>query len=101
MQTSNNDYETLLEILDNNNPVELGFDRKNRRGGHAVVAIGYEVFDSLVNIYCLDPGYPMMKGQLWNNILQIDINSNSKYNCLNFQERSNICINEMLVIYSK
>ena len=100
-QTSNNDYETLVEFLDNNNPVELGFDRINRGGGHAVVAIGYEEFDNAVNIFCLDPGYPLFKGQIWNNILQIDINSKSKYNCINFQERSYICINEMLVISSK
>ena len=99
-QTSNNDYEILIEFLDNNNPVELGFNRKNK-GGHAVVAIGYEKLDSLINIFCLDPGFPLIKGQLWNNILQIDINSKLKYNCTNFQERSNIWINEMLVIFPK
>lgn len=99
-QTTNNDYGTLIEFLDNNHPVELGFDRKNR-GGHAVVAIGYEELGGFINIFCLDPGFPLIKGQLWNNILQIDTNSKSKYNFTNFQERSSICINEMLVIFPK
>ena len=90
----------ILKALDNNNPVELTFQRKGK-SGHAVVAIGYEKNANGVLLYILDPGYSMPSGQYWNNVIQIDSNSTCKYNALNFVEKEKIQVDEALVIKKK
>jgi len=90
----------IIKALDNNDSVELGFTYK-RKGGHAVVAIGYEKNAKGILFYVLDPGYPMSFGQYWNNVIQIDSNSTRKYNALNFAEKETIQIDEALVIKKK
>lgn len=93
--------DEILNKLDDNLPVEIGFTRKGKNSGHAIVVLGYQESQSIVSLFCLDPGYPLAKGQIWNNILQIDKNSTSKYNCINYQENSCICIDEALIVTPK
>ena len=90
----------IINALDNNDPVELVFQRKGKYG-HAVVAIGYEKNSNGVLLYILDPGYPIPFGQYWNNVIQIDSNSTCKYNALNFVEKEKIQVDEALVIKKK
>ena len=68
---SNVFMENVLNALKNNDPVELGFQRKGNTG-HAVVAIGYEENSTSILLYVLDPGYPMPFGQYWNNVFQVN-----------------------------
>ncbi len=89
--------KNIKESLDENYPVELGFVRKSK-GGHAVVAIGYEQNDTDFLFYILDPGYPIPYGQYWNNVIKVETSSNRKYNGFNFVEKSAIQIDEALVI---
>ena len=90
----------IINALDNNNPVELGF-QYTYNGGHAVVAIGYEEHSKGMLLYIIDPGYPIPFGQYWNNVIQIDSNSTRKYNALNFVEKEKIQVDEALVIKKK
>ena len=91
---------TIIDALDNNIPVELGFQRKGKMG-HVVVVIGYEKNTTGVLLYILDPGYPIVYGQYWNNVILVDPNCNKKYNAFNFVEKENIYIDEVLVIENK
>ena len=93
--------DDIIEALQNNLPVEIGFTRKGNKEGHAVVAIGYQEFNNSVSFYCLDPGYDLQKGQFWNNILQVNTDSTAKYNCLNNQEGSVVNVDEILIIEPK
>jgi len=90
----------IINALNNNYPVELAFQRKGK-SGHAVVAIGHEKNPTGVLLYVLDPGYSMPFGQYWNNVIQIDSNSNCKYNALDFVEKEKIQVDEALVIKKK
>lgn len=92
--------EGIINSLNNNIPVELGFQRKGKMG-HAVVAIGYEKNTTGVLLYILDPGYPIIYGQYWNNVIHVDLNSNRKFYAFNFMEKESICIDEALVIENK
>ena len=95
----NNDVDLIDEIINNlelNHPVEISFRRKGTFG-HALVAVGYKVEGSSVTLYCLDPGYILEEGQIWNNILVIDTTAKAKYNCYNMKEKSNTNIHEILV----
>lgn len=93
--------EDIINALDSNKPVEIGFTRKGNKNGHAVVAIGYQESNNSVSFFCLDPGFDLPKGQFWNNILQVNTDSNAKYNCLNNQEESVVTIDEILIIEPK
>lgn len=93
--------DEILDTLDKDLPVEIGFTRKGGKSGHAIITIGYQESQNNVSLFCLDPGYPLTKGQIWNNILQIDMNSTSKYNCINFQEHTQVCIDEILIVTPK
>ena len=49
------DFDSILEALDNDYPVIVGIDYSG--GGHWIVAVGYNVKDGVIeNIYTLDPG---------------------------------------------
>ena len=93
--------DEILDTLDKDIPVEIGFTRKGRKGGHAIITLGYQETQNSVSLFCLDPGFPLAKGQIWNNILQIEMNSTSKYNCFNFQEHTHVCIDEILIVTPK
>ena len=93
--------DEILDTLDKEIPVEIGFTRKGRKSGHAIITLGYQESQNNVSLFCLDPGFPLAKGQIWNNILQIDMNSTSKYNCINFQELTHVCIDEILIVTPK
>ena len=97
---SNNLLDAIIDALDNNNPVELGFCRKENTA-HAVVAIGYEEIDNGYLIYVLDPGYAMPYGQYWNNVIIINTKSTQEYNAYNSIERCQIKIDEVLIITKK
>ena len=93
--------DDIIEALQNNLPVEIGFTRKGNKNGHAVVAIGYQEFNNSVSFFCLDPEFDLPKGQFWNNILQVNTDSTAKYNCINNQEESVVAIDEILIIEPK
>lgn len=92
--------EAIIEQLNDNHPVEIYFLRP-RTYGHFVVAIGYMKDDNYTDLYCLDPGYPMDKGQMWNNVLRIDTTSTAKFNCFNMQENGKVCLDTAMVCIKK
>ena len=92
--------EAIIEQLNDNHPVEIGFSRL-RTYGHFVVAIGYMRYDDYTDLYCLDPGYPIEKGQMWNNVLRIDTTSSAKFNCLNMRENRKVFLDEAMVCIKK
>lgn len=92
--------EEIINQLKDNHPVEISFSRI-RNFGHFVVAVGYREDDKFIDLFCLDPGYPMDKGQIWNNVLRIDTTSSAKYNCLNMQEDRKVCVDEAIVCIKK
>lgn len=85
----------IKEAINSNQPVEIKFSRK-RQYGHAVVIIGYKEERDKTSFYCLDPGYPMEECQIWNNVLEVDLNATAKYNCHNFREDSIVTIDEVM-----
>lgn len=91
-----NILEAIIEQLNDNHPVEIGFSRL-KTYGHFVVAVGYMVENKYTDLYCLDPGCPMEKGQMWNNVLRIDTTSSAKFNCLNMQEKRKVCLEAAMV----
>lgn len=93
-------WEAIIEQLNDNHPVEISFLRP-RTYGHFVVAIGYMKDDNYIDLYCLDPGYPMDKGQMWNNVLRIDTTSTAKFNCFNMQENGKVCLDAAMVCIKK
>ena len=95
-----NILEAIIEQLNDNHPVEIGFSRL-KTYGHFVVAIGYMKDNNYVHLYCLDPGYPMEKGQMWNNVLRIDTTSSAKFNCLNMQENRKVFVEAAMVCIKK
>ena len=97
---SDNILDAILDTLDNNNPVELGFCRKDDTA-HAVVAIGYEEIENGYLLYILDPGGTMAYGQYWNNVIIINTKSTREYNAFNAVEKCQILIDEALIITKK
>ena len=91
-----NIVDEILNCLENNHPVEIGFEYVGGNG-HAVVVIGYQQMDNIVRFYCLDPGYPINECQIWNNVLEIDTNSSAKYNCQNFRDNRKVYIDEAIL----
>lgn len=87
--------DVIKEAIDNNHPVEIVFSRK-RQYGHAVVIIGYKEEKDKTSFYCVDPGYSMEECQIWNNVLEVDLNATAKYNCRNFREDSIVTIDEVM-----
>ena len=85
----------IKEAINSNQPVEIKFSRK-RQYGHAVAIIGYKEEKDKTSFYCLDPGYPMEECQIWNNVLEVDLNATAKYNCHNFREDSIVTIDEVM-----
>ena len=90
--------DEIINCLNLNHPVEIAFARKRGVSGHALVAIGYKQEGNHITLYCLDPGFQMDEGQIWNNVLVIDMTSKAKYRCYNMKEKSNIYIDEILVL---
>lgn len=100
IDNDNEIVKIIKETLDHDYPMVLGFDRKGNTG-HAVTVIGYEDNPKGVMLYLLDPGYPIQNGQYWNNVIQIETNSNKKYNAYNFVEERLVQISDLLVIKRK
>lgn len=95
-----NILEVIIKQLDENHPVELEFSRI-KTFGHFVVAIGYMVENKYMDLYCLDPGYSLEKGQMWNNVLRIDTTSSARFNCLNMQEDRKVSLDAAMVCIKK
>ena len=91
-----NILEIIINYLKENHPVEIKFNRI-RTYGHFVVVIGYREEENFTDLYCLDPGFPMGKAQMWNNVLRINTTSSAMYNGLNMQEDRKINVDEVMV----
>ena len=91
-----NILEIIINYLKENHPVEIKFNRV-RTYGHFVVVIGYREEENFTDLYCLDPGFPMGKAQMWNNVLRINTTSSAMYNGLNMQEDRKINVDEVMV----
>ena len=87
----------MFTCLNDNHPIEIGFDYKGGKSGHAVVAIGYQSALNSITLYCLDPSYPMEQGQLWNNTLEIVQTSRAKYNCYNLRDNTHTFVDGFLM----
>ena len=93
--------DVIVNCLDDNHPVEIGFSYMVGKKGHAVVAIGYQDDNDKIKLYCVDPAYPMGECQIWNNVLEIDKTSKAKYNCHNVKEDFKVMIDEILYFIKK
>lgn len=91
-----NVIEEIVSCLDENHPVEIGFNYIRGKSGHAVVVIGYQEDNNKTTFYCIDPAYPMDECQIWNNVLEIDKSSTATYNCYNVREEVKVSIDGML-----
>ena len=90
--------DEVVNSLEENHPVEIGFTYIGGKG-HAVVVIGYQDGGDKTTFYCLDPGYPMNECQMWNNALIIDRSSTAMYSCINLREDRKVMIDEAMVFY--
>lgn len=93
--------EEIISRLDENHPVEIGFNYMVGTNGHAVVAIGYQDDRDKTKLFCIDPSYPMDECQIWNNVLVIDKTSKAKYNCLNYKDSFKVDVDEILYFLKK
>jgi hypothetical protein len=93
--------EEIISRLDENHPVEIGFNYMVGTNGHAVVAIGYQDDRDKTKLFCIDPSYPMDECQIWNNVLEIDKTSKAKYNCLNYKDSFKVDVDEILYFLKK
>ena len=96
-----NVVDEIIRCLDENHPVEIGFNYMVGMGGHAVVAIGYRISKKSISLFCVDPSYPMDKCQMWNNVLEIDTKARAKYNCKNIREDFKVKIDEIMYFEKK
>lgn len=63
----------IMKTIDAGNPVEIGFVYKGLSGGHAVVAIGYQLFKGRMMLYCFDPSFEMHYTSFWNSVIDIEL----------------------------
>lgn len=71
--------ETVIECIDNNQPLMIGVDY-NKVHGHALLAIGYEMRNNkTTRIFCLDPGSNIVPTSYWNAVITLDEYVNTKY----------------------
>ncbi len=91
----------IIRCLDENHPVEIGFNYMAGMNGHAVVAIGYKSDKNIISLFCVDPSYPMDECQMWNNVLEIDTKTKAKFNCKNVRENFKVKIDEIMYFEKK
>ena len=97
-----NDVEEIRQYLDNDIPVIIGASYRRNKGGHALLAIGYEVENSnTTKLFCLDPGYKLPECSYWNAVIHIDINSAKEYRHTYMPDGSDIRIDETIAIFAK
>lgn len=96
-----NVIEEIVSCVEENHPVEIGFNYMRGKSGHAVVVIGYQEDNNKTKLYCIDPAYPMDECQIWNNVLEIDKSSTATYNCYNVREEVKVSIDGVLYFQKK
>lgn len=63
----------IMKTIDAGNPVEVGFMYKGYDGGHAVVAVGYQLFKGRMILYCFDPAFELPFTSFWNSVIDVDL----------------------------
>lgn len=93
--TANEDlHSKILKELEEDRPVEIGFSRKGRNGGgHAVLAVGYQMLPNKIRLFCLDPAYEMPKCSYWNNIIDLSTDYRSKATYLDYNHVEDQLVN--------
>ena len=72
------DFDSILEALDNDCPVIVGIDYSG--GGHWIVAVGYNLKEGVLeNIYTLDPGSSLPVSAFWNGVLNLGKEKGKRY----------------------
>jgi hypothetical protein len=100
------EYDIISEtkdLIDNNNPVILGFGF-NKHDGHWVVAVGYatDENDNLTAILTLDPGSNSPRYSLWNGIVDLPKIPKKRYGySYNSDYSSMVDIDEAIIIKRK
>ncbi len=68
----------ISDYIDKDYPVMIGFARKDE-SGHAVAVVGYEKSgEEIKGLYCLDPAFPPVGNQCWNNFISVELSDNKK-----------------------
>ena len=97
-----NDIEEIKQHLDNDVPVIIGASYRRNNGGHALLAIGYEIENNIISkLFCLDPGYKLPDCCYWNAVIHIDSNSAKEYKHTYMPDGSDIKIDETIAIFKK
>lgn len=68
----------IMETIDKGYPVEVGYTVKGPRCGHAMVAIGYQLYKDRMLLFCLDPGFDLPRTAFWNSILDIQLEADKR-----------------------
>ena len=94
-------HKKIKETLESGFPVQIGFSYKGGRGGHAVVAIGFQELQNKLRLFCLDPAYNLAQQAFWNTIIDINLEGNLKStyqdNYYSGKEKS-VSVDEILII---
>ena len=98
----------ILETLKSGFPVQIGYTYKGGESGHSVVAIGFQDYHEagFLRLFCLDPGHELNSLAFWNNIIDVNLNINSR---IKYQDCSHadikylntIKVDEILIIDQK
>lgn len=99
-------HNTIIDTIDAGYPVEIGFAYEGKRGGHAVVAVGYVPYKNRIQVLCLDPGHDLPATAFWNVIIEIplDFNHRKKYTDTYFTpdgKHEPVSVEEILIIDEK
>ena len=97
-----NNITGIVSHLKNNDPVIIGTTYRGNKGGHALLAIGYETENDIVSkLFCLDPGYPLSECSYWNAIIHMNSNTGREYTHYYVPSNVEIKIDETICIYKK
>lgn len=68
----------IMKNIDDGKPVEIGFTYKGQECGHAVVAIGYQIYKDRMILYCFDPGFELPYTSFWNSVIEVDLEPDNR-----------------------
>lgn len=93
----------IRETIDAGYPVQVGFSRSGKDGGHALVAIAYQLVHTdteFLRLFCLDPAFELHPQSFWNTIIDINLQPDNRvtYADYNHSEDRSINVDEILVI---
>lgn len=84
--------------LDAGYPVLIAYKKPNTCG-HALVVIGYTLFEGNFRLYCLDPSFNISWCSYWNNIIDINITETDKdWPDYCHMSEKNVKVDEILMI---